>query len=530
MNQEDKASCEAQIRPVSHKIRAKFFLEEGRFVASDEVHLQRLTDVWGDVRFTLWSQLEIDELLVDGQPAQFTYGGGELYRQIIVRKEKLPHAQEHIHLTVLYAGKASQEQKGSIHTIINPEIVSLSPTAFPWYPRFDRSIGSVADVIFVAPTGYTVVASGELVDVRNLNDDWVEWTWHTNVSGERFAFVIARYTSKSICVHDIPLSIHIFAEDIHEMNSLFEEAMSIFTFCSERLGKYPLEKFAIAALPDIIRGGYAEESFIKWQRGLLHTKSGLAHEIAHAWNICAKGRGGLWLEESLGEYVSHLYQEFVKSADIAQNTRASWALKYFDLVSKIEDYPLTDFHRGMEPDCYSLYYNKGAWIWHILRQVLGDDMFDEVLLEFHHRYLLKPVTIDNFCAVCEEIDGNPLSWFFQEWLGRTEVPMLEITDIVTTQVEDGFLTTGILRQQGDIYHLPVEIDVQMEEQNEIHRIWLESAEKRFEFKTNKRPCELVLDPHTNLLRAPCHNESLTTLYDTGRIKPIGRAAVRRSRS
>jgi len=41
-------------------------------VAVDKVLLKRLNDAPGALRFVLWHQLEIDELLIDGQQAQFT--------------------------------------------------------------------------------------------------------------------------------------------------------------------------------------------------------------------------------------------------------------------------------------------------------------------------------------------------------------------------------------------------------------------------------------------------------------------------
>ncbi len=533
MDQEDKASYELQVRPVSHKIRVTFFLEEGKLAATDEVHLQRLADAWDDVRFVLWHQLEINELLIDGQPAQYTYGliDRGIYREVILAKAEFPQIQQQVDVTVSYVGRPFYEHGGILMATINPEIASLNPSFFPWYPQFNRSINSTADVIFVVPMGYTVVASGELVDVKTRDDDWEEWMWHTNISGERFSFAIAQYRCMSTHVDDVAVSVHFLGEHDNRMDVLFEEVKAIFTFCSERLGKYPLEKFAIAELPNSLRGagGYGEESFIKLKLDPLKSvkSGGFAHEIAHAWVLRATHeRGGLWLLESLGEYVSYLYEEATGGPDIAQNIRAFWATRYFELISEIDDYPLIDYRRSEDTnmDQYFLYYNKGPWIWHILRQVLGEDVFNEVLLEFHRRYLLKRVTVDDFHAVCEEISGEPFAWFFHEWLERPGVPILELADIAITPDEDGFVATGTVRQQGDIYQLPVEIGIQMEGQSEIRRIWIESDKTRFEFRTDKRPDELVLDPNTNLLRSPGSGESLKTTYDTGRVLPVGRGA------
>jgi len=157
MNRDDETSTQAQICPVSHKIKAQFFLEEGRLVAVDKVLLKRLNDAPGALRFVLWHQLEIDELLIDGQQAQFTYGRGDFYREVVVEEEFLPD-EEYVRLTVSYAGKPVSERHGVLRGAITPDIASLNPTAFPWYPHFYTLIDSIADVTFVVPAGYTVVA------------------------------------------------------------------------------------------------------------------------------------------------------------------------------------------------------------------------------------------------------------------------------------------------------------------------------------------------------------------------------------
>jgi len=491
---------EAPFRPLSHRITAKLFLKEGKLTASDEVRIQRTTDHWHDVSFHLWRALDIERLVINGNSARFTYGPGEIVRSVVIPQQELPDAQETVQLLVFYAGEPRFDQIGSMHTIISPEIVSLSPTHFPWYPQFDKGVNSAAEITFIVPKEYTVVASGRLKNVCS-SGDWNEWTWTTEISGERFSFVIGPYISRSACLDDLPISVHMFAKDEDVMDAVLEEAKRILMFYRKRLGEYPFEKLAIAALPDSIRGGYEEDSFLKIQRSILrrHDVSyGLPHEMAHLWRIRVGGPGRLWIVESLAEYMNHQYFEATKGTECAREIRNTWASKYSRLIANITEFPLAGYTQDMPQECYTLYYNKGPWVWHILRQILGTKVFERLILEFYRQNIFRTITIADFQELCEEVHGMELSWLFQQWLERPGTPVLDLIDVTITRVEDGWLTSGTIRQQQNIYHLPVKIGLQTQ-QMDVHCLWVQSAQTRFELRTEVRPQAVVLDPDKNLL-------------------------------
>src|SRR5690606_10758316 len=66
---------------------------------------------------------------------------------------------------------------------------------------------------------------------------------------------------------------------------------------------------------------------------------------------------------------------------------------------------------------YRKTYVKGSLILHMLRGVLGDELFFKVLKEFQTtEFAYDAASIEDFQGVAERVTGQSLAWFFDEWL------------------------------------------------------------------------------------------------------------------
>jgi hypothetical protein len=71
---------------------------------------------------------------------------------------------------------------------------------------------------------------------------------------------------------------------------------------------------------------------------------------------------------------------------------------------------------------FTIVYNKGAWVLHMLRWVLGDSVFFRVLNAHATGFRDSSVTVDMFRRVAEQTSGRSLDWFFNEWLYDVGAP------------------------------------------------------------------------------------------------------------
>jgi aminopeptidase N len=142
-------------------------------------------------------------------------------------------------------------------------------------------------------------------------------------------------------------------------------------------------------------------------------------------------------------------------------------------------------------------YNKGAWILHNLRFVIGDDAFFKALrLMCYPSPELEKVTdgshtrfvsTADFQTLCERLHGKPLDWFFENYLRQPLLPVL------TSRIENNVLRLGWKAPVGEEFPMPIEVELNPGEFR-IFQIPKEGLE--IPLKNNQKP---IVDPNNWLL-------------------------------
>jgi aminopeptidase N len=91
-------------------------------------------------------------------------------------------------------------------------------------------------------------------------------------------------------------------------------------------------------------------------------------------------------------------------------------------------------------------YQKGAWVLHMLRDEVGDEVFWKGLSLYYKRFRNSNALTDDFMKVMQEVSGKDLNGFFHQWLYVPGEPALKIStsagakkgtmDIVIEQAQD----------------------------------------------------------------------------------------------
>src|SRR5207253_3033221 len=71
-------------------------------------------------------------------------------------------------------------------------------------------------------------------------------------------------------------------------------------------------------------------------------------------------------------------------------------------------------------------YQKGAWILHMLRGLVGESTFFQGIREFYRRYRDSTALSEDFQRVMEDAAGRRLDWFFVQWLRQPGYPRFEV--------------------------------------------------------------------------------------------------------
>lgn len=229
----------------------------------------------------------------------------------------------------------------------------------------------------------------------------------------------------------------------------------------------------------------------------------LAREVAYQWwgqSVGLRSFDDTWLSQGLAEFSTLLYQkENLNEAQFQQTVQAELEKALaFEQSSSIRNAPkqLDD----QTPAFRSVVYYKGALVFNMLRQIMGDQAFDKMLQDYYAKYSGKNLTLDEFETFASKAAGRDLRFFFGQWVDSTGVPEFR-AEYRMLRTKDGFRVPGTVKQDLDTFEMPVDIVLKTEAGNERQTLMLKGTSADFDIVTKSAPVEVVVDPDTKLLRS-----------------------------
>ncbi|HLE77907.1 MAG TPA: M1 family aminopeptidase [bacterium] len=239
----------------------------------------------------------------------------------------------------------------------------------------------------------------------------------------------------------------------------------------------------------------------------------VAHEAAHTYfpaETSGKGTGYIWLSEGFAEYLGLLTVEEVLGKDAFARELADERRSYARFAG--QDLPIAAYTRVNSDTsaAVAVRYAKGGYVLHMLRYVVGTETFMNVLKTYATRYRAQSVRLDNFQEVAQEVYGQTLDWFFQEWIYQRVLPDYTIESATSAAAEGGTRTTVKVRNLGT-GQMPVDVVFEMDGGEKVtRRVTIGSrAEATVEVVTPRPVRRVEVDPDKAILQANYTNDSAT---------------------
>jgi tetratricopeptide (TPR) repeat protein len=204
----------------------------------------------------------------------------------------------------------------------------------------------------------------------------------------------------------------------------------------------------------------------------------------------------LWLVDGMSYLSAALYLGHSGGPDVMReelNSLAVLGLK-FESKSAIR----VGLGLGYRTEPYeSVVAGKGAWVVNMLRHVLGEPKFNELLRQYVKEYAGRGGSTAGFQKLAARIYGKELGWFFSEWIDTIGVPELQ-TSYVDEQLPREVVRVGEVDR--DLFRMPLEIEVQTKGKTERGSIEVTGKSSTFDINTFTLPTRVVLDPENRILR------------------------------
>jgi len=292
-----------------------------------------------------------------------------------------------------------------------------------WIPTLDHPRDKAqVDFGVTAPRGWKLVANGTRHPIPT----------YTMVLGAG-EFAVSHHRPVIHGRDSIPIEAWTYPEDSAYADSVpFRRATEIVETMERLVGPFPYEK--LAHVQSSTRYGgmensgaifYAEQPYVDrtMREGVVR------HETAHQWfgdAVTAREWPHLWLSEGFASYFDHVIGAALDGDSVLARGMRRSAESYF--ASSVVDRPLVD---TAEHDPMRLLnansYQKGAWVLHMLRGLVGDSTFFRGIREYYRVYRDSTAVSEDFQRVMEQsAGGRRLGWFFRQWLWQPGHPRLTV--------------------------------------------------------------------------------------------------------
>jgi aminopeptidase N len=306
----------------------------------------------------------------------------------------------------------------------------------------------------------------------------------------------------------IPVESWVYPQDHEAGYHDFAVALPMLTYFEDHIGPYPYEKLANVQSKTRY-GGMENASNIFYGEneitGRRRNEITVAHEIAHQWfgnSVTEADWNHVWLSEGFATYFSYLYIEhaygqdqFLENLDLSRD----YVMEYYAEAPTPLVYHAEDVNDYLNTNSY----DKGAWLLHMLRGLVGDDAFRAGIERYYAAYRNSNASSADFEGAMEAASGTDLGWFFEEWLYQPGQPAYE--GAWRYDADSTRLTVTLRQTQTDstFFHMPLELGIYADAGDDaaprIERLTIDEPEETFTFPLNTAPEKVVLDPNSWVL-------------------------------
>jgi hypothetical protein len=408
---------------------------------------------------------------------------------------------------------------------ITPEFIYLSPRA-RWYPDPPESMG-VYSIRVTVPRGYEVVTHGSLIE-RKEEGYKLHFLWEADYPAENCYLIAAPYKVTHQRHGEIDLYTYFFPEEQGLVESYMEATKKYLDMYQKLLGPYPFSKFAV--VENFFPTGYGMPSYTLIGRQVLKmpfiVHISLGHEIAHSWwgnCVIPHPEHGNWCEGLTSYLADYYYNELIGPIP-AMEYRRDILRSYANYITEENDFALEGFTGGSvnrtEKAIRSILYGKAAMVFHMLRNIVGDEHFFQALRKLYMGRKWELTTWEDFRLVFENQSGQALDWFFKQWVYEKGAPSLELLNVSAPEAKDGAFQVKLqLKQAVPPYRLNLPVVTTHVEGSQTSLFEMDSQLQEFFLKVPSQPVSLTVDPELNLFRR-LHPAELPPTLDKALGEPV----------
>jgi aminopeptidase N len=384
-----------------------------------------------------------------------------------------------------------------------------------WLPTVDHPYDkATSEMIVTAPSHYQVISNGLLIEETDLPGGVRLTHWKQSVPIATWLYVLgaARFAVQYVDEYEgRSIQTWVYAQDRDA--GFYDFAIptkQVLEFYGDYVGPFSYEKLANVQSNSVGGGMEAATAIFYGDNSVTGDRSVrwrnvVIHEIAHQWfgnAVTESDWDDVWLSEGFATYFTSLFIEHAYGRDEFVQQMNNAKQRVYSFYADRPEYRIVhDNLSDMSQVTTGMQYQKGAWVLHMLRHMVGDELFWEGIRQYYGEYQDKNATTADFQRVMEEVSGMEIGWFLQQWLQQGGNPRYQ--GGWSYDPGSGELTVELDQIQDGPYEfsMPVDLGIYFEDERQprIEVLQVEERENEFILALGREPSAVVLDPDTWML-------------------------------
>jgi aminopeptidase N len=395
-----------------------------------------------------------------------------------------------------------------------------------WFACFDHPNDFVtSEIVATVEKPLSVVSNGKLISTRENSDGTRTFDWKIDVPHATYltSIVVGEFAPVTGEYAGIPVVTNVYPNEFEEGKVTAARLPDMVKFFSEKTGiKYPYAKYAQTTVRDF-GGGMENISATTQTDNMIHdarteldqTSDSLqSHELAHQWfgdYLTCRSWSDIWLNESFATYFQAMWDEQHLGHDdfLYSDVKANQE-QYYSAWARHQRRPIVTKNYANPDAVFDTYaYPRGGSVLHMLRTFLGEDNWWRSINHYLTKYAHQPVETAQFRIAIEETTGQPMDWFFDEWVYKMGHPVFRVTQnydaankqlILKVRQEQKPDPESQYPQVG-FFQTPVDIEIGTATNTRVERVQIEPKEEQsFTFAVDSEPLLVGFDYGGTLIK------------------------------
>lgn len=500
---------------INYRFALELHDQDNRIAGTADVDLRFVAAGETSLRFDLTNRDEatgrgmtVSAVSADGASLAFTHRDNALTITLPRRFEK----DQRLRLQIAYAGMPASGLKIANNKHGDRTFFSDNwpDKARNWLPTVDHPYDkATSEMVVTAPAHYQVISNGLLVEETDLPGGRRRTYWRQSVPIAPWLYVlgVARFAVQHVdTFQGKAIQTWVYAQDRDAgFHDFAMPTRDVLEFYSSKVGPFSYEKLANVQ-SNSVSGGMESASAIFYSEGSVvgdrnaRWRNVVIHEIAHQWfgnAVTESDWNDVWLSEGFATYFTLLYIEHAYGRDEFLSGLESSRQRILEFDKQRPDYRVVhDNLSDMSQVTTGQIYQKGAWILHMLRGIVGDEVFWTGIRSYYRAHQDGHATTADFRGEMERASGKDLRVFFDQWLTRGGLVRLD-GDWAYSADAKSITIRLTQRDRARIFAMPLQVGVYTAGNSTptITTVQLSDASHQFQIAAGQRPDRVVLDPN-----------------------------------